>query len=268
MSRRGALTQRQAQIRAASRMTPGTRMWSEQPLVDHRGRWVLGKVPPIEGPPIMYPPYSLQYIKYQGGAPQSYYVTLAARQQAVFVCSAPPGQPMTIGYGWIVLDDETYGNQRTIVVTRTALANETTLVVSTPGKTFLWNELGMAGFVLTPDTFSQQQYKFTLAAKWQTIGNGVTLHPWSGPESNYRMRCLTARGLYNNWEGANGDESGHYQLQMGLLSPQSTFYHPYGVSDAQAYLTQDWNSGTWSHSSIGAAGACHWTEHHIQLAPR
>lgn len=50
MSRRSPLTVTQSQIRAASRMTPGTSMWSEQPLAEKRDRYIL-----VGGPPALLP---------------------------------------------------------------------------------------------------------------------------------------------------------------------------------------------------------------------
>jgi hypothetical protein len=277
MSRRSGLTAMQAQGRAASRMTVGTRMWTEQPLDAmnaKRERYILAAQLSTAVTPLVPPSY-IQYVKYQGGAPQSYYISLNAGQQAVFVIATSQGgvgkgsqpQPITIGAGWRILRDDIAGAQRTVVVTRDATVNENTLVVSTPPKTFLWNELGMAGYIITPAAVDPMKYRITVPyPPWQTIDNTVTLHQWQGPSTVYRLRSLTARGLYNFWDGANGDVSGHYQSQMGLLSPQTAFYNPVWTSNPEPYLTTPWVTGSWRHRSIGASGTPHWTEHHIQLA--
>jgi hypothetical protein len=275
MTRRSDLTIVQAQQRAASRMTPGTRMWSEQPFPHKRERWLL-TTPPEEAPDQLFPPQTLEYIKIEEYAPQTYYCSLSAGQQAVFVLASSAGgiqgsapQVMTVGAGWKILDQQSYGYQTTIVVTRTATKNENTMVVSTGPKTLSWNGLSMAGFRITPGP-EKQQYAITLQAKWQTIDNGFTIHQWGGPFNSYRLRCLTARGLYASWSpGYNGDESGHYASQMGYITPESCFYTPYGPpSNVVPYLTNPWVTGYWRHRSIGAVGPCHWTEHHIQLVPK
>ena len=274
MSRRTSITRIQSQQRAASRMTRGTKMWTEQPQSEGRDRWRATAPPPDEEKE-WFPPQSLTYHKRQGGAPQTYDLHLLKGQQAVFVCSVRTGgggreQPITIGAGWTVLLDQKFGVQRTVVVTRTSTSDSTTTVCSTPPKTFLWNELGMAGFIITPDPVSKQQYNISVNGVWQTVDNGFTIHQWTGPFNGYRLRALTAYGLYANWSpGYNGDESGHYRSQMGYLSPQTCWYTPYGPpGNPLAYLTTPWATGYWRHRSIGAVGTPHWTEHHIALVPK
>jgi hypothetical protein len=269
MSRRTLLAPIQNQRRAASRMTVGTRMWSEQPVTEERPRyWAPLLEEPGEEP--LIPPSGMRYIDFDQdiGGPLTAYVGLAANEQTILFCTSANSQStgggapqtMTIDPGWTILAQGVLAYTFWAIVTRNSYVNETVPVVSVGAETHSWNRLVVRGFAF----LGEDRYKFIPSAPWQTVNPTVTLHAWGGDPSALRMRALVSDGCYNNWLAGLGNSSGHYQSELGSLSPTTSWWRPFTAP--ATYLTSAWAAGDSRHGSFGVYGPVTWIEYHIEVA--
>jgi hypothetical protein len=251
-------------------------MWSEQPVNTPQSRFVVSRPPDIPLPPPFYPPRGMRYIDFMadigGGNPgQQMYVTLNAGEQVVLVLSC--SQPITVDSGWATLlstnaGGSIGGSMRSMVVTRTAPANETIRVCYTGPETHQFNSLNGNGFALASDS----AYRFAPIVRAQGQGLPITLHDWGGDPRAFRMRVLSTNSIYAGWSG-NGNESGHATNNLGYISPLSSWWHtgPYyeypNSSVPAEYLVAPWPAGSWYTGSFGFLGPPTWVEWHIEVAP-
>jgi hypothetical protein len=262
MSRRILLTPRQGQLRAASRMTPGTKMWSEQPVGTRKERLIL----PVERegivPVPLLPPESLRYLEFGAdvtGTGQSAYLSLFAGEQAIIVVASQTGQPITVNTaGWTLLAATSGGGVDSAVVTRIAPANETILVASVGPETHPFNQLHARGLAFT----SLSTYNFEARLKGQSGGDPVIFTAWGGFPETYHLRVLVSRGAYGGW-GTPGAQHG----AGGLLSPTPDWWNWGGWSPSiEAYLLGTWNSGAfYAAGGGGIIGPRAWCEWHIRM---
>lgn len=243
MSRRTSLSTLGRQQRAASRMTPGTRMWSEQPYINPVGRAVVTE-PDYVKPLVLPTSWNIRSETWRGAVP------LSSPQPWVFDFETSPHPSSRDGADQIVLISHT-GLTGFVLdpdagevlhagsVSGSRLNWWVLLRKGTPAQTMTvgrWNvgsenaeNAGIAGGAIRVVSFKGMSGgRWTVTQQGQGMSNPVVFGPAPADAGQFRFRVLVSVG---NYSGRDDD------------AWEATGWRPWaGYLNAEAHLRGDWNS--------------------------